>query len=169
MKIIGKKIYLNSFSKKDINKKYISWLNDQEVVKYSRQRFIKHTQQSCLKFYNSVINNNNIFIKINLISSKNFIGTMTYIFNDDAADLGILIGDKNYWNQKLGFEAWNLSINYLSAFKKIKKITAGCISENFAMKNIFIKSEMKYSHKIKKYNKNNKKFEEFIFYEIETT
>lgn len=168
MNIIGKKIYLNTFSKQDINDKYISWLNDQDVVRYSRQRFIKHTYKSCLKFYKSIIDENNNFLKINFLSDKNFIGTMTYIFNEDTVDIGILIGDKNYWNKKLGFEAWNLSINYLSTFNNIKKITAGCISENLAMKNIFKNSKMKYSHKVIQYNKYNKKFEKFIFYEIET-
>ena len=127
---------------------------------------MKHTHQSCLKFYNSVINDNNIFIKINFLSNHNFIGTMTYIFNKDVVDIGILIGDKKYWNNKLGLEAWNLSIDYLFTFKNIKKITGGCIAGNLAMENIFIKSKMSFSHKLKKYNKYNKNFEEFLYYEI---
>ena len=40
--IQGKKVILSNFQETDISKKYLNWLNDPEVVKFSKQRFINH-------------------------------------------------------------------------------------------------------------------------------
>ena len=80
--------------------------------------------------------------------------------------VGILIGDKSYWGNQIGYEAWKLSINYLFSLKQIKKITAGCLVANNAMKKIMIKSNMIFSFNDKVYNKEKNIYEEFVYYEI---
>jgi hypothetical protein len=39
IKIFGKKTNLQFFSKKDINKKYLSWLKDKKNLKYSNNKY----------------------------------------------------------------------------------------------------------------------------------
>ena len=167
MKISGNNVILTLFSKEDIIPEYISWLNDKDVVKYSRQRHIQHNYESCLNYYLNLKKNNHTLLKINIKNNKKFIGTMSYIFkSSNSVDIGILIGDKSYWGNQIGYEAWKLSINYLFSLKKIKKITAGCLVANNAMKKIMIKSNMIFSFNDKVYNKEKNIYEEFVYYEI---
>lgn len=162
----GDNILINIFSKEDINDKYISWLNDKEVVKYSGQRLIKHTHKTCLEYFLKMKEDNNKFLKIIYLNNNEFIGTMSYMFNYNCVDVGILIGNKNFWGKKIGLEAWNISIKYLLSLNHIDKITAGCMSTNLAMKNIFIKTKMNFSHSKKILNNKSKLLEKFIYYEI---
>ena len=165
MDLSGNNISLKLFKKEDINFEYINWLNDKDVVKYSRQRNKNHTYKTCLDYYLTLKINKNYFIKIIFKKTNKFIGTMTYMFDHDCADIGILIGDKNYWGKNLGYEAWNLSIKYLFSLQKINKITAGCLFENLAMKKIMIKSNMNFTYTKKIFNKVNNVAEEFVYYE----
>ena len=51
--INGKRIYLTLFKEQDITSEYISWLNNTEVTKYSRQRLIKHNLASSKEYLKS--------------------------------------------------------------------------------------------------------------------
>ena len=51
MKIIGTpRLIIKSLCVDDISKKYIEWLNDEEVNKYLETRFQVQNNQSCLEF-----------------------------------------------------------------------------------------------------------------------
>ena len=43
----GKQVFLRPFTLADISAEYIAWLNDPRVVRYSNQRFLTHTRESC--------------------------------------------------------------------------------------------------------------------------
>jgi RimJ/RimL family protein N-acetyltransferase len=111
-KMTGEKCYLSPM---DINdaEKYTGWLNDLEVTVN-------------LKLYTSVINmeNEKIFLE-NLskehnysiidTSADNLIGTCGFVDLDhlnQTGEVGIFIGDKNYWNKGYGTEALTLLLDY---------------------------------------------------------
>ena len=141
-------IFLSVFDKTNICELYISWLNDKEIVKYSKQSLIKHSKISCTKYLETFNNTNNLFLCIS--SHKNeMIGTMTAYINENqsSADIGILIGNKKFRSLGYGFNAWMLLQNYLFNDLYINKITAGTMSENLAMIKIIEKSKMKFVYK----------------------
>ncbi|MDC2978521.1 GNAT family N-acetyltransferase [Pelagibacteraceae bacterium] len=166
MIISGNNISLELFNKQDINSDYINWLNDKDVVRFSRQRHKEHSFSTCLQYYDSLKKNKDYFLKIIFNKTNKFIGTMTYIIDFDCVDIGILIGDKNYWGKQIGYEAWNLSIRYLFSLQKINRITAGCLTENIAMKKIMHKSNMVLVNNKTVFDKDNNIHEEFVYYEI---
>ena len=45
-----KKIFLSELNRRNVTKKYVAWLNDYEVVKYTDQRNKKHTIKSVIQF-----------------------------------------------------------------------------------------------------------------------
>ena len=111
-KLVGKKCYLSPM---DINdaEKYTEWLNDLEVV-------------SNLSIYNSVINTEmekTILEKLSKehnysiidIKTNELIGSCGFIETDhlnQASEIGIFIGNKNFWNKGYGTEALSLLIDY---------------------------------------------------------
>lgn len=146
LSLSNRKVVLQPFELADINEKYINWLNDPEVVKYSNQRFLEHGYHSCRAYYDSFDNSENLFIKILCADDMAFIGTLTVYFspNHQTADIGIMIGEKSYWGRGLGAAAWRLILDWIKSNTNTRKVTAGTMSVNVGMLNIFERSGMVY-------------------------
>lgn len=152
--ISDRHLMLKPFSEKFITQKYIDWLNDRELMRFSRQRFIDHNHQSCLDFANSFINTSNFFWAI-VVNNKSLdhIGNITAIVDEAnaVANLSIMIGDKNFSGKGLGFNAWSLALNFLLHTKNFHKVTAGTMEINLAMIKIMKKSNMLQEDRLHKY------------------
>lgn len=138
-------VNIRMFSMDDINELYIGWLNDKEVVKYSNQRFIQHTRESCINFYDSFKQSQSLFLAIENIGDESMIGTLTIHCNTNhgTADIGILLGDKNYWGKGYAKQAWCSVVDLLSNVPNIRKVTAGTLNCNLPMIGLMEASNMK--------------------------
>jgi [ribosomal protein S5]-alanine N-acetyltransferase len=144
LEIIGDCIRLRPFTELDISNIFISWLNDKEVVKYSNQRLIRHTHNTCLDYLNNFSSTSNIYLAIENKETKELYGTMTgYVsIHHNTADIGLMVGNKKSWGLGIGCEAWALLMNYLFSYCKIRKVTGGTLRENFSMVRIMEKNGM---------------------------
>lgn len=136
--ITTERLIIEPFSEKRISKKYVSWLNDPEVVRYSENRYRKHTLRSCRAYVKSFEGSENLLWAIILRNSSEHIGNINayYDRNNDLVDVGIMIGEKRFWSKGYGFEAFNAVCRYLIDSKNIRKVTAGTLSANKGMINI---------------------------------
>lgn len=140
------RLQITPFNSKHLTEKYVSWLNDPDVVKYSQQQLKKHSLESCWKYWQSFQNSPNYFWAI--ISKDpilGYIGTMTAYVDEKnkTADIGIMIGHKTAWGRGYGLEAWQAACSWLFENTDIEKITAGADARNVAMIRIMEKSGMK--------------------------
>ncbi len=144
LNIVGNMVCLRAFQKSDISDTYVSWLNDAEVVKYSNQRFLNHTIESCHDYLESFVDTNNIYMAIEDKVSKELYGSITaYIqTNHGSADIGLMIGNKKSWGGGIGFEAWTLMMNFLFKQRGMRKVTGGTLKVNAGMIRIMEKSMM---------------------------
>ncbi len=135
------------------NPSYISWLKDITVVKYlGRPEYFKEVDiEQINEYYNNIINNKYIkFFAVYFIPDNKFIGTVkislsnSYNEEYDIADIGIMIGDKSYWGKGLSPIILLSISSYALNGLKVRKLTAGAISENVAV----IKSFQKIGFKI---------------------
>ena len=167
IEINTKNLKIKNFTKKNINKKYLSWLNDKKLMKYSEQRFQKHTYKSCLSYYNYMKKSKNLFFAIYI---KNFylehIGNLSIYFdtNNKLADMSIMLGEKKIIGKGYGLEAWNAVLNKLLKLKKINKVTAGTMEQNMRLIRIMKKSKMKKIGYKKSVALFNKKYQNIIYY-----
>jgi ribosomal-protein-alanine N-acetyltransferase len=131
----GKLIELISFTANDITCKHIEWLNDQVTTKFSNQRFLHHTYESCSSYLNSFYNTENLYLSIKRLDNKSSIGTITAFknLNHGVCDIGILIGCSDSRGLGLGKEAFLILINHIKSDKRVKKITCGTLSTNEPM------------------------------------
>jgi RimJ/RimL family protein N-acetyltransferase len=120
----------------------VEWLSDPEVTRYSEQRHRIHTIRTQYEYADS-FRFPSIYRLIKLKTNDQMIGSITAHVdtNNNIADLGILIGDKQIWHQGYGHEAWQAMICYLFA-TRIRKITAGAMACNKPMIDIFRKNAM---------------------------
>ena len=144
MDISGNTVHLRVFQKSDISDTYVSWLNDVEVVKYSNQRFLNHTIESCHSYLDSFLDTDNIYMAIEDKVTKRLCGSITaYIqTNHSTADIGLLIGNKKFWGKGVGFEAWTLMMEFLFKQCSVRKVTGGTLEVNIGMVRIMQKSTM---------------------------
>jgi [ribosomal protein S5]-alanine N-acetyltransferase len=133
------------FSEVHLTPRYVGWLNDPEVVRYSEQRHRAHTIESCREYWRSFAGTPHRFWAI-LVSA----GPLGHIGNINAyvdgknlaADVGILIGEKGAWRRGYGLEAWRAVCGYLLETAALRKVTAGTMAANKGMLRIMEKSGM---------------------------
>lgn len=139
------RVVIRNFNRSDITDEYISWLNDGEVVKYSGQRFLSHDRASAVRYLDSFAGTRNLFLIITDSVTGESIGTLTVYrqLNHRVADVGIMIGNRQFWGQGLGLESWMLVISFLINEMGVRKVTAGTIRSNKPMLAIMENSGMK--------------------------
>jgi len=146
--LTGEKVRLRRFGAADITDAYISWLCDPEVTRFSNQRFRTHSRASCEAFLASFDGSPNLFLSICTIRDDTAIGTMTAYANPHhgTCDVGIMIGNRDYWGGGYGQEAWTLLTDWLlsgeSGGGNVRKLTAGCLAVNGAMVTLMQRSGM---------------------------
>lgn len=124
-----------------ITERYMSWLNDPILMRYSNQRFKTHSFESCLQYQKSFDYLSNYFLAVNCVQTHQLIGTLTVYcnWNHLTADIGILIGDANYMNKGYAFESFKLCTEALIRGRIFRKITGGTLAINKPMIRIFEK------------------------------
>jgi RimJ/RimL family protein N-acetyltransferase len=142
-------VRLRPFTASDIDDAYVGWLNDAEVVRYSNQRFVRHTRASCERYFESFVGSANLFVSLRVIDAgaeravargierpaERAVGTMTAYRSlpHGTADVGILLGDRSVWGRGIGLEAWQLLTDWLLATPGLRKVTAGTLACNRSM------------------------------------
>ena len=144
--ITGKRIKLVYFSKKYLNNpNYLKWLRDYEVIKYiNRPEYVESVTSEDIKAYVERLekSENDIFFAIVTADGNEFIGTFKICYIDwytKRAELGIMVGDKDYWGKGIATEAFSIAINFLFNKLNFHKIVGGCMESNIGMRKVFEK------------------------------
>ena len=114
-------IILRPLEKGDINKKYLSWLNDREVTKFLDLRVFPSTLDDLRAFYRHTQNpKNDVLLAIVDKESNEHVGNIK-LGNIDwihrYAELAIMLGDKSFWGKGYGQRSTALILEY--GFKKL--------------------------------------------------
>ena len=138
-----KDIVLRKLSVNDVTIEYLGWLNDYEIVKYTESRHAVHTMESLKNFVIHVNNESNYCFAIIDIQSGKHIGNIK-IGNIHPmykyADVGLIIGDKNFHGKGIATEALKLCVEF--AFKQLKlhRLYAGIYDVNIGSIKAFEKA-----------------------------
>ena len=128
-----------------LNDRYVGWLNDRDVVRYSEQRHRVHTLKSCSDYWNSMQSSGNFFLAIELLEgSPCHIGNISVSIDSPncSADLSIMIGDKSNWGKGYASTAWDAVMNYLLYQGGFRRVTAGTMEVNEPMIRLIKRSGM---------------------------
>ncbi|MBZ0104030.1 MAG: GNAT family N-acetyltransferase [Sulfuricella denitrificans] len=119
-----------------LTKRYVGWLNDPEVVRFSEQRHRHHDLAGCTAYFDSFEHSPHFFCAIlHKGTPDEHIGNISIAVDraNRVADISIMLGEKQYWGQALGAEAWARVMEELFANQNIRKITAGTMALNHGM------------------------------------
>jgi ribosomal-protein-alanine N-acetyltransferase len=130
---------------KHLTARYVSWLNDPAVVKFSEQRHRLHSLASCKAFAESFAESRNHFWAIiSKGKADEHIGNLVSYMDtkNRIAELSILIGEASARGCGLATEAWCEAIRHAFEKENMRKVVAGSMSENKSMLQIFSRSGM---------------------------
>ena len=133
--LLGKHVLLRTMHSSDITPALVDWLNDPLVVKHSNQRFVQHSQASCLRYLASFEGSPNLYASVRLRSTDRAVGTITAYrsLQHGTADIGILMGERNFWGKGLGADAFGTLAGWLAAQPGMRKLTCGTLACNQSM------------------------------------
>jgi RimJ/RimL family protein N-acetyltransferase len=141
--IRSERLTIVPFTEEHLTPRYVGWLNDPEVVRYSEQRFRTHTIESSRAYLESFAGTENLFLAVIADSDAlGHIGNLTaYADRHGVVDVGILIGERSAWGQGYGSEAWQSLCRALLA-GGARKITAGTLAVNHGMRTVMDRAGM---------------------------
>ncbi len=142
--LICERVSLQPVCVNDITNEYVEWLNNPEVVKFSNQRFVKHTLESSLQYLHSFSGTGNLYLSIKDKRSHRLIGSITAYIEPKhgTADMGLMIGNHEVWGQGFGLETWSNLMEYLLNTENLRKVTGGTLATNLGMIKIMERSGM---------------------------
>ena len=143
--ICTERLTIIPFSFGHITSRYIGWLNDPELMRFSEQRHNNHTHATCKRYLDGIKDTPNMMWAL----EENAIGlghignlTATMDLNNKLADIGILIGEVDARGCGYGYEAIRAVSDFLFDQTSIRKITAGTVSINTPMLKLMHKLQM---------------------------
>lgn len=162
--IKGKKIYLKNLELYNATTVYCGWLNDLEVNKYLET---KNATIDELKKYITEKNNNRdcLLLGIFSVDSDKHIGNIkleSINLQNKSAEMGIMVGDKNYWGKGIATEAVKILTDYAFRLLNLDKILLGVISKNKAAIKVYQKS----GFRVEKINKDAKNHNGILYDQI---
>ncbi len=148
--IRGRRVVLVPFSEKHLHSGfYLSWLRDYETIKYlNLPAYLEKavTFEELEAYVDSLRRSqNNLFFAVESLeegSEGKFIGTCKIgpiDFYAKHVNLGILIGNKEFWGRGLATEIFALAIEYCFEELEMFKIIGGCMGPNVGMRKVFEK------------------------------
>lgn len=141
--LYGERIYLRRLTEEDATQEYVDWMNDPEVNQYLESRFTTQTIESIRAFISSVTNDRNYQFGIFLKDTDKHIGNIKIGGinpHHNYADIGFLVGDKDYWGKGIATEAIGVATAF--AFKKLKlhRLWGGVYAPNIGSLKAFLKN-----------------------------
>lgn len=122
---------------------YLEWLNDYELMRFSNQRFIRHTMESAMAYREALLLSGGCLLALRDIEQGNLVGTISlrYEAHHRTVDVGLLVG-KGFGGTGYGTEAWNAIVRELEQDEAVRKITAGTLRANVPMLRILEQSNL---------------------------
>ena len=168
-KIAGKKTTLRVLGKRDLGKSLI-WLKDPSVNMFLSHSFDDYTRDQEIKWFEFIKNSNNDVVFA--IEDKN---TNLYIGNcalhkidweNKTCEMGIVIGEKDYWNKGYGSDAVRSILNFAFFDLDLKSIKLEVYRYNRRAINVYKKSGFKLIITNKKSHFYNRKYWDTLIMEL---
>lgn len=154
----------------DVSSEYLKWMNDKEVVKFTEQRFSKHSLVDIKNFVKEKNKSKSeflfgIFIKQSsaLIHVGNIkLGPINKFHR--SAEVSYLIGNRKFWRMGIGTNAVKKIILIAKKKFKLKKLIAGCYENNHGSIKVLKKNAFKKEAELKSHIKfKSRRINKFIF------
>src|SRR3990167_8056447 len=114
LRFLNAGVQLVPFTEAHITPRYISWLNDKDIVRLSEQRHKTHTDETCRAWLANYMGHEHNRIWAIEVDGVH-VGNVTALAdpNNHTCEVSNLIGEKSYWGKGIGTEACRQAINHM--------------------------------------------------------
>lgn len=140
------RLRLVPFEDRHLTARYVGWLNDPEVVRYSEQRHRRHDLDGCRHWVEAMRTGSHPLWAIEANESRlGHVGNIAAYIDiaNKVADVTILIGERASWGKGIGAEAWAAVCDWLVACALMRKVTGGTMAANRGMVRIMERAGMR--------------------------
>ena len=130
----GSLVLLRPLERTDLNDRYLSWLNDLEVTRYTETGIFPSTDEDLGNYYRSVTGSKSdvILAVVDRKSGQHIgnvkLGPIHWVHR--RATFGILIGEKEFWGKGVGLEATRLMVQYGFERLNLHRIELGVLADH---------------------------------------
>ena len=130
----GSLVLLRPLERTDLNDRYLSWLNDPEVTRYTETGIFPSTAEDLENYYRSVTGSKSdvILAVVDKKSGRHIgnvkLGPIHWVHR--RATFGILIGEKEFWGKGVGLEATRLMVEYGFERLNLHRIDLGVFADH---------------------------------------
>ena len=164
--IVGNQIYLRHPTEEDVHGKWHEWLSDEETTKFLDARFWPNSKEMQSNFYNSLENDRHkLVLSIILKSNDKHIGVISLSninWVHRYADIGIIIGEKEYNKGLYATEAYALILKIAFLRLNLLNLRAGYCESNSNSEAILKLFRFKTAGKYKNMMQVNGKYEDIL-------
>ncbi len=150
----GERLYLRPLEKRDINEKYLSWLNDKAVTKYLEIRVFPAAIEDLRRFYKDTQNPKTdiLLAVVDKVGDEHIgnirLGNIDWI--NRYGELAIMLGDKKFWGKSYGQEACRIMLEYAFMRLNLNKVILCVYATHTVAIKIYQKLGFKIEGRIKK-------------------
>lgn len=153
--LVGDKVVLREFNVNNLHdERYYLWMQDNDVTRFiGRPEYSKPFSFSLLEDYYGMIRSSGTDMFFAMYIDDVFIGTVKLghmNFVEMSVDVGVMIGNKHYWNSGIATDAVRTVCNYAFCVLGMRKVTGGCLAGNIAMARCFLRLGFKQEAAIRK-------------------
>ena len=164
------KFYFRELREDDLQGNWYQWFNDSEVTLYQNKKIFPNSFEKQKEYYDYLLTSKeDVVFAIIDRESNNHIGNVGLHHIDwihRSAELGIVIGEKEYYGKKYGKKAWELITDYGFNNLNLHRIYALIMDKNIASKKCAEASGFKLQGTIDDYFYKNGKYENVCYYNI---
>jgi [ribosomal protein S5]-alanine N-acetyltransferase len=132
----GSLVLLRPLERTDLNERYLNWLNDPEVTRYTETGIFPSSAEDLDNYYRSMSGSrNDVLLAVEDKQSGKHIGNVKLgpiHWLHRSATFGILIGEKEFWGKGVGLEATRLMVEYGFERLNLHRIDLGVFAEHVA-------------------------------------
>lgn len=127
----------------DVTDAYVRWMNDAEVNRFMETRHREQTHEAVESFVRGVLANENMhFFAMVDPKDGSHIGNIKLAVTPchGRGEISLFIGERSHWGRGLATIAISLVSDYGFAVLGLRKLTAGCYSNNVGSSRAFEKA-----------------------------
>ena len=142
--INGQAVDLLPFTVKMVSNSFVAWLNDPEVNKFLEVRHSRVTRKKQREIVRKCIKSSDTWYWAIATKTGDIIGSIK-IKSDNygVGEVGLFIGDANYWNRGIATETIRIISQWAESQKNFRKLSAGSYSINQGSISAFVKNGFK--------------------------
>jgi len=140
MLLKGKNIFIRPIEERDVNDRYVNWLNDSEVNRFLETRHHLQNLDSVSMFVREKIKCTDERLFAICLLDGTHIGNIKIgpvIAAHRRADVSLFIGERAHWGKGLATEAIGLLAKYAFDHLGLHRLVAGCYAENLGSRMAF--------------------------------